>query len=215
MIRIASLLAFAITAALAAPTASAQPMGGPAGISAQNGAASQAAEATRAAAQTDVAAEAASRTGDTTQSTDAGQQRQPLNAITPPPVSEVEEAAMNPPRLSPEPAQGGRNAAPHSAAAQRALWSELDANGDGRISAVEGGVNADFKAAFEMMDADHDGFISDAEYRTHSQATHPQTRDDAVRRDPTLNDDRTDAVDAVRAKQTGAKARKTGRGGRD
>lgn len=56
-------------------------------------------------------------------------------------------------------------AAPPQAAAAVGVWAQLDANGDGRISAAEGAASAEFKASFEMMDVDRDGFVSDSEYR--------------------------------------------------
>lgn len=56
-------------------------------------------------------------------------------------------------------------AAPPEPAAVAVVWAQLDANGDGRISTAEGAASAEFKASFEMMDVDRDGFVSDSEYR--------------------------------------------------
>lgn len=42
-------------------------------------------------------------------------------------------------------------------------WGQLDADGDGRISAEEGRIDADFHSSFEMMDTDSDGFIDRTE----------------------------------------------------
>lgn len=95
-----------------------------------------------------------------------------LDETRPPPVSgaveEKEEEAMRRDRRPPERARARAQtrAADESAPARRDLWSELDVNGDGRISVVEGEANADFKSNFEMMDADEDGYVSDAEYRS-------------------------------------------------
>jgi hypothetical protein len=62
-------------------------------------------------------------------------------------------------------AQGGVNAAAHSTAAQRDVWTRLDADADGQISAVEADADAAFGLDFDDMDTDDDGFVSDMEYR--------------------------------------------------
>ena len=63
-------------------------------------------------------------------------------------------------------------AAPPKDAATVALWAQLDANGDGRISAAEGAASAEFTSSFEMMDVDSDGFVSTSEYRRHPSSAH-------------------------------------------
>lgn len=65
--------------------------------------------------------------------------------------------------------QGAAQAATHSMEASRAVWATLDTDGDGRISRTEGEVDASFKSNFVMMDADKDGYVSDAEYRAHAK----------------------------------------------
>lgn len=65
--------------------------------------------------------------------------------------------------------QGAEQAAPHSAVVQRELWSELDTDGDGRISSVESSLDAQFGARFRSIDADGDGYVDSGEYRTYSQ----------------------------------------------
>lgn len=87
---------------------------------------------------------------------------------------------------------GGDRAAFHSAASQRSLWTELDADGDGRISLDEGSVDADFGANFEMMDGDDDGFVTDAEFRANARLDADGT-DEADDRDV----DRVDHTDVV------------------
>ena len=82
---------------------------------------------------------------------------------------------------------GVERSASHSAASQRGIWTELDADGDGRISADEGGVDADFGANFEMMDADSDGFVTDAEFRTGARMERG-TSDDGMDDDGTGDD---------------------------
>jgi Ca2+-binding EF-hand superfamily protein len=62
--------------------------------------------------------------------------------------------------------QGAEHAADHSAVVATDLWRRFDANGDGRLSAVEVDLDARLKADFGAMDADDDGYVSDAEYRT-------------------------------------------------
>lgn len=87
----------------------------------------------------------------------------------PPPVSEgmeeEEEEAMRRDRRPTERTGEPTRAADEAARARRDLWAELDANGDGRISVVEGDADADFRSNFEMMDSDQDGYVSEAEYR--------------------------------------------------
>ncbi|CAA9317765.1 MAG: hypothetical protein AVDCRST_MAG71-1114 [uncultured Lysobacter sp.] len=200
MKRTASLLALAVAAALAAPVAIAQSAStsqstgtSQATGTTQSRASGQSTGASQSTQQTGATQSTGStgvmsqeRTGDTTQSSRGVGAGQTMNESSPPPANEVEEEAMKPTRRTPPAqSQGTEQAAEHSAIAQRGVWTQLDTNGDGRISAAEGGVNADFKAGFEMMDADHDGFVSDAEYRAHGRTTHPENRGDATQQDPT------------------------------
>ena len=66
----------------------------------------------------------------------------------------------------PPTSQGAANAAAHSSVVQRDVWSRLDADGDGQISATEADADATFDGDFIAMDTDTNGFVSDAEYRT-------------------------------------------------
>lgn len=109
--------------------------------------------------------------------TNAPPSLQQLNETEPPPPPEVEEAAMNAPKPPPAKARGAANAAGHSSIVQRDKWAQLDVNGDGRISGSEGDVDADFKANFEMMDENKDGFITDAEFRAQARTEHDAARD--------------------------------------
>lgn len=68
-------------------------------------------------------------------------------------------------------AQGATNAASHSSVVQRATWSRLDADGDGRISAVEADADAGVDGSFSAIDSNSDGFITNAEFRAHAKAT--------------------------------------------
>lgn len=69
------------------------------------------------------------------------------------------------PPPAPTQSQGAEHATDHSSVAQRDLWTRLDSNGDGRISATEGAVDSGFDSGFGAMDADKDGFVTDTEYR--------------------------------------------------
>lgn len=67
---------------------------------------------------------------------------------------------------SPPPhSKASERSADRSAVAQRDVWTELDVDGDGRVSATEAAADADFNAHFSMMDSDGDGFLSADEYR--------------------------------------------------
>lgn len=104
-----------------------------------------------------------------------GQDAQRQDAQERTPAREVNRAATEQtkptttPPPSPPQSQGAENAAAHSSMAQRDLWTRLDTNGDGRISATEGASDEDFDADFTAMDADRDGYITDREYRTATQ----------------------------------------------
>lgn len=72
-------------------------------------------------------------------------------------------------------------------------WTVLDANGDGRISAEEGAVDADFAAGFEMVDADDDGYVTDAEFRADAGRADDGADDaEAAAADETRDRDRDD-----------------------
>ena len=66
-------------------------------------------------------------------------------------------------------AQGGVNAASHSAVSVRDVMSRLDANADGSISATEGQADAGFTSSFSAIDANSDGLVSGDEYRAWSK----------------------------------------------
>lgn len=57
-------------------------------------------------------------------------------------------------------------------------WGQLDADGDGWISAEEGRIDADFHSSFEMMDADGDGRVDPTELER--AGTHERDQDDGA-----------------------------------
>ena len=66
--------------------------------------------------------------------------------------------------------QGEVHAAAHSAVVTRALWGQLDANSDAKISVAEAAANADVSASFSAMDGNGDGFVTRAEYTAYARA---------------------------------------------
>lgn len=82
----------------------------------------------------------------------------------------TEQTLNEAPPPSPPQSQGADHAAAHSSVVQRDIWTRLDADSDGRISTAEGAIDTGFNAGFAAMDADHDGFVTDAEYRSSAKA---------------------------------------------
>ncbi|HZH42759.1 MAG TPA: hypothetical protein VEY50_01555 [Lysobacter sp.] len=140
-----SMLALAISALLAAPVAFAQNTSDTLGSKAQRGT---------------TATDKAQGTAQSAAQQTSGQQ----GTATSQDASVSENSALENDRA--QSTHGAEQAATHSMAAMRGVWATLDTDGDGRISRTEGGVDADFKANFEMMDADKDGFVTDTEYRS-------------------------------------------------
>jgi len=75
------------------------------------------------------------------------------------------------PMTPPVTVRGAAHAQAHSAVVQRDTWAKLDTDHDGRISSTEGGLDSAFNTNFDGMDADDDGFVSDAEYRAFAKAS--------------------------------------------
>ena len=114
----------------------------------------------------------------------AAQAQQVPRPASPPPVTprlpvdaaDQVETATDQQRLEepmtsnpPPHAQASERAADPSAVAQRDVWTQLDVDGDGRISAAEAAASADLNTHFSMMDSDGDGFLSADEYRLHQR----------------------------------------------
>ena len=94
-----------------------------------------------------------------------------MRDIHKPVTTTVEQAESALPPPSPPQSQGAEHAAAHSSVVQRDLWTRLDTDGDGRISTAEGATDTVFKTDFAAMDANHDGYVSDDEYRTAAKAS--------------------------------------------
>lgn len=91
--------------------------------------------------------------------------------------------------VPPAQAQGADNAAAHAAAAQRAPWSELDTDNDGRISSVESSMDPQLGSRFRTLDADGDGFLTAAEFREGVQEDRTRYSGDAdIDQEPTTGD---------------------------
>lgn len=88
----------------------------------------------------------------------------------PPPQVDDEDpmTSQKPPptQLPPTQSQGIATTPPP---AKPLLWTQLDANVDGRISASEARANADFNTRFASIDSDRDGFVDETEYRSHDK----------------------------------------------
>jgi len=91
---------------------------------------------------------------------------QTLRDMHKPVTRTTEQANTMLPPPSPPQSQGAEHAALHSSIVQRDTWTRLDTDGDGKISSSEGAADADFNTRFATMDSDHDGFVTDTEFRT-------------------------------------------------
>lgn len=172
--RTRTLLAMALGVALFAPTAMAQQAETDATATDQTTApptqtsdpATQAADqAEQATTQTETAAEA-EQSMTQTEATDQAEQATTQAETT----DQTEQMTQtDPTKPLPPTSQGAEQAAPHSAVVQRDLWSRLDTDGDGKISATEADADTTFDADFAGIDSDGDGFVSDTEYRTYAK----------------------------------------------
>ena len=95
---------------------------------------------------------------------------QTMRDIHKPVTQTTEQAETTVPPPSPPQSQGVERAASHSSVAQRDVWTRLDTDGDGKISTAEGAADTDFNTGFAAMDTDHDGYVTDVEYRTAAKA---------------------------------------------
>ena len=66
--------------------------------------------------------------------------------------------------------QGETHAAAHSSVVTRDVWTRLDADTNGKISAKEAAADTNISGSFALMDADHDGFVTQEEYVTYEKA---------------------------------------------
>jgi hypothetical protein len=61
--------------------------------------------------------------------------------------------------------QGAEHAQAHSAVVAAEVWRQFDTDGDGSLSTAEISGDARLKADFGAIDANHDGYVSNDEYR--------------------------------------------------
>ena len=166
-----TLLAIALGAGLAAPSAFAQKA--KTEINATGNATSQAAQSMPRPTLPEQAAQPArDAVQDVTRQRPNESVTEPTTTPTSPPADatdfkEARDATEAPTSMQ---SQGAANAAAHSSVVQRDAWARLDADADGRISPVEADADAAFGVDFDDMDADDDGFVSDAEYRVFAKA---------------------------------------------
>jgi hypothetical protein len=69
-----------------------------------------------------------------------------------------------------EASQGEQHAAAHSAVVTRDVWTRLDDNADGKLSIGEVKSDTSISGAFSGMDANGDGFVTQAEYSAYAKA---------------------------------------------
>jgi len=63
--------------------------------------------------------------------------------------------------------QGAEHAEDHSAVVTADVWKRFDADGDGSLSAAEVAADVRLKGDFGAIDANHDGYVSNDEYRAY------------------------------------------------
>ena len=94
------------------------------------------------------------------------------------PVADDAEDPMS--AVPPPPPRIDAQASGHAHVAERSRWTELDVDGDGRVSAEEGRADAELRTGFEAMDADRDGFVSEAEFGAGASVDDGATDADAM-----------------------------------
>ena len=94
------------------------------------------------------------------------------------PVADDAEDPMS--AVPPPPPRTDAQASGHAHVAERSRWTELDVDGDGRVSAEEGRADAELRTGFEAMDADRDGFVSEAEFGAGASVDDGATDADAM-----------------------------------
>ena len=93
-----------------------------------------------------------------------------MRDVYPPVTNPTAQVDTTAPPPSPPKSQGAEHARSHSSAVRRDVWTRLDTDGDGKISTTESAADTDFNTGFATMDVDHDGFVTDIEYRTAAKA---------------------------------------------
>ena len=159
-----SLIALSIAVALAAPSAFAQDRGQSAAHANAN-AAVQSAAATPAVPATPAIPATPAVPPVDLPDTDLPDTQDPQDQDLPPPL--------------PVQAQADVHARAHSSVATRATFGEFDVDHDGRISIGEAEDDEGLSSGFSNMDANDDGFVSAVEYRLAMKGMLPQQGDDS------------------------------------
>src|SRR3954468_12900926 len=79
------------------------------------------------------------------------------------------------------------------AAADTAAFNKLDADGDGRVSAIEAANDSKVAAGFTQADADKDGYLTKGEFASLGRAQTPSNEDGST---PTPRSDMTNPEDS-------------------
>ena len=83
-----------------------------------------------------------------------------------------EDAKTRPPTAPPPPVTTAQPPATTPATGTIArTFSGLDKDKDGRVSSTEASADPSFDSGFGAMDANGDGFVTDAEFQAHAQET--------------------------------------------
>lgn len=163
-----TLVALAIGAALAAPSAWAQlSVGGNVGVGAQ--VPNPVPAATGAVDRTVDSAMDRTRSAADRATNAAERGRQAVSDRARSTVDTARSAAQDTAQSVDAQAQVSTSAAAHSQAASRTLWTRLDTDANGSISTQEAAADATFNSGFAKADSDGDGSVTQAEYDAYAR----------------------------------------------